>query len=64
MPRLAEIQSQVLQCTIRRLHDAWDYFQKLGFGFPRFKKYGQMRSRLFPQVSATAIAGCHIKLPK
>jgi len=64
MPRLAVVQSQVLQCTIRRLHDAWDYFQKRGFGFPRFKKYGQMRSMLFPQVSATAIINYHIKLPK
>ena len=32
--------SQVLQTTIRRLHEAWNYFQQRGFGFPRFKKFG------------------------
>ncbi|MEI2581145.1 transposase [Scytonema sp. PRP1] len=37
-PRLGEVPSQVLQTTIRRLHDAWEFFQKQGFGFPRFKK--------------------------
>ena len=46
--RLAAVPSQVLQTNIRRLHDAWDFFQKCGYGFPRFKKYGQMKSILFP----------------
>jgi putative transposase len=41
-PRLASVPSQVLQTNIRRLHNAWDFFQKRGYGFPRFKKYGQM----------------------
>ncbi len=48
-PRLASVPSQVLQTNIRRLHDAWDFFQKRGYGFPRFKKFGQMKSILFPQ---------------
>ncbi len=26
-PRLAAVPSQVLQTTIRKLHDAWDFFQ-------------------------------------
>ncbi|MGL4882666.1 MAG: RNA-guided endonuclease InsQ/TnpB family protein [Waterburya sp.] len=47
--RLKLVPSQVLQTNIRRLHDAWDFFQKRGYGFPRFKKYGQMKSILFPQ---------------
>jgi putative transposase len=56
-PRLAAVPSQVLQTTIRRLHDAWDFFQKRGYGFPRFKKYGQMKSILFPQFSTHPITG-------
>ncbi len=73
-PRLAAVPSQALQTTIRRLHDAWDYFQKRGYGFPRFKKYGQMKSILFPQFSSNPITGYsaapasaslrQIKLPK
>jgi len=56
-PRLASVPSQVLQTNIRRLHDAWDFFQKRGYGFPRFKKYGQMKSILFPQFKVNPITG-------
>ncbi|MEQ9483199.1 RNA-guided endonuclease InsQ/TnpB family protein [Coleofasciculus chthonoplastes] len=63
-PRLKAVPSQVLQTTIRRLHDAWDFFQKRGYGFPRFKKYGQMKSILFPQFKVNPITGWQIKLPK
>jgi len=63
-PRLAAVPSQVLQTTIRRLHDAWDFFQDRGYGFPRFKKYGQIKSILFPQFSTNPITGWQIKLPK
>ncbi|GGA09975.1 transposase [Okeania sp. KiyG1] len=63
-PRLAAVPSQVLQTTIRRLHDAWDFFQNRGYGFPRYKKYGQMKSILFPQFSTNPITGWQIKLPK
>ena len=63
-PRLKQVPSQVLQTNIRRLHDAWDYFQKRGYGFPRFKKFGQMKSILFPQFKANPITGWQIKLPK
>jgi transposase len=45
-PRLKTVPSQLLQTNVRRLHDAWDFFQKRGYGFPRFKKYGQMKSML------------------
>jgi putative transposase len=54
-PRLASVPSQVLQTNIRRLHDAWDFFQKRGYGFPRFKKYGQMKSILFPQFKSNPL---------
>jgi putative transposase len=56
-PELGEAPSQVLQTTIRRLHDAWSYFQERGFGFPRFKKFGQMKSMLFPQFKTNPITG-------
>lgn len=63
-PRLATVPSQVLQTTIRRLHEAWEYFQERGFGFPRFKKYGQFKSMLFPQFKSNPITGWQIELPK
>jgi putative transposase len=63
-PRLASVPSQVLQTNIRRLHDAWDFFQKRGYGFPRFKKYGQMKSLLFPQFKTNPLTGWQIQLPK
>ena len=63
-PYLAQAPSQVLQTTVRRLHDTWESFQKRGFGFPRFKKYGQFKSLLFPQFKESPITGFHIKLPK
>ncbi len=63
-PQLADVHSQILQTTIRRLHDTWDAFQKRGFGFPRFKKFGQFKSFVFPQFKSNPITGYHIKLPK
>ncbi|MEQ9236518.1 RNA-guided endonuclease InsQ/TnpB family protein [Coleofasciculus sp. E2-BRE-01] len=63
-PRLKAVPSQVLQITIRRLHDAWDFFRNRGYGFPRFKKYGQMKSILFPQFKTNPLTGWQIKLPK
>ncbi len=50
--------------TVRRLHETWEAFQKRGFGFPRFKKFGQFKSFVFPQFKETPITGIHIKLPK
>ncbi len=63
-PRLGEPPSQVLQQTIKQLHRAWENFQERGFGFPRFKKYGQLKSLLFPQFKESPVTGVHIKLPK
>jgi len=63
-PRLASVPSQVLQTNIRRLHDAWDFCQKRGYGFPRFKKYGQMKSILLPQFKVNPITGWQLSLPK
>ena len=63
-PRLKSVPSQVLQTNIRRLHDAWDFFRERGFGFPRWKKYGQLKSMLFPQFKENPLSGTIIKLPK
>ena len=63
-PRLASVPSQVLQTNIRRLHDAIDFFRERGYGFPRFKKYGQMKSLLFPQFRTNPLTGWQIQLPK
>jgi putative transposase len=63
-PRLSEVPSQVLQQTIKQLHVGWKYFQERGFGFPRFKKYGQFKSLLFPQFKENPVTNLHIKLPK
>lgn len=63
-PRLKAVQSQVLQTNVKRLHDSWDSFRKRGFGFPRFKKYGQMKSMLFPQFKTNPLTDWQIQLPK
>jgi putative transposase len=63
-PRLSEVPSQVLQQAIKQLHRGWEYFHLLGFGFPRFKKYGQFKSLLFPQFKENPVTNLHLKLPK
>jgi putative transposase len=63
-PHLGKVHSQVLQTTIRRLHDTWETFLKRGHGFPRFKKFGQFKSFVFPQFKDNPINGFTIKLPK
>ncbi|EAW35235.1 putative transposase [Lyngbya sp. PCC 8106] len=63
-PILSKVPSQVLQQAIKQLHKGWEYFQKRGFGFPRFKKYGQFKSLLFPQFKENPVTNLHIKLPK
>jgi putative transposase len=63
-PHLATVYSQVLQTTVRRLHDTWENFQKREFGFPRFKKFGQFKSFVFPQFKNNPITGNQIRLPK
>ncbi len=62
--RLGEVPSQVLQQAIKQLHRAWEGFTLTGFGFPRFKKYGQFKSLLFPQFKKNPVTGFHVELPK
>jgi putative transposase len=63
-PRLSEVPSQVLQQALKQLHRAWDGFQKIGHGFPRFKKFGQFKSLLFPQFKQNPLTSNQIGLPK
>ncbi len=63
-PRLKTVPSQVLQTNIRRLHDSWDSFKARGYGFPRFKKYGQLKSILFPQFKTNPLSDWTVQLPK
>ena len=62
--RLAEPPSQVLQQAIKQLHRGWENFQAKKFGFPRFKKFGQFKSLLFPQFKKSPLTGHHLELPK
>jgi putative transposase len=63
-PKLGLVPSQVLQQAVKQLHRGWEYFQKRGFGFPRFKKYGQFKSLLFPQFKENPVTNLYVKLPK
>ena len=61
---LKDVQSQVLQDVVGRVESAFAARKERGHGFPRFKKFGQYRSFLFPQVKADCIQGNQIKLAK
>jgi len=63
-PELKEPPAQVLQQTLATLDKAFDSMRVRGFGFPRFKKVGQMRSFLFPSLVKNPLTGRTLKLPK
>jgi putative transposase len=63
-PGLKAVHSQVLQDVIGRVDAAFAAMKQRGHGFPRFKKCGQFKSFLFPQIDNDAIQGNEIKLPK
>jgi putative transposase len=64
IPELNAVHSQVLQEVLLRLDKAFRFMQGRGFGFPRFKKYRQIRSLVFPQFKENPITGHQIKIPK
>jgi putative transposase len=63
-PQMKAVYSQTLQDVIGRVDSAFAFMKQRGYGFPRFKKFGQLKSFLFPQMSNDAICGNQIKLPK
>ena len=54
----------MLQDALKRLDKAFKLVKERGFGFPRFKKFGQYRSFVFPQFKSNPVTGSHVKLPK
>ncbi|MEO0376616.1 MAG: transposase, partial [Cyanobacteria bacterium P01_A01_bin.17] len=64
LPHLKDVHSQVIQEPLRRVDAAFVDRKERGHGFPRFKKYGQYRSFLFPQFKESPVIGSQIKLPK
>lgn len=64
IPSLGEVQSQVLQQTLKRLEQAFVFMWERNFGFPRFKKPGRMRSLVFPQLGKSPLKNGMINLPK
>jgi putative transposase len=57
---LKKVHSQVLQTTIRRLHDTWEAFQERGFVFPRFKKCGYRTHRDHAAAEMVLLRGLDI----
>lgn len=64
IPELDAVHSQVLQEVLLRLDKSFRFMQERGFGFPRFKKFGQVRSLIFPQFKDNPVTGWQIKIPK
>ena len=64
IPELKIPQSSVLQQTLRQLEKAFVNMFDRGFGFPRFKKHGQLRSFVFSQLNKDVIKDGKINLPK
>jgi putative transposase len=60
---LQSVHSQVLQQVLKQIEKAFTSMWESGFGFPRFKKQGRMRSFLFPTPNKTVVVGNKINLP-
>jgi putative transposase len=64
IPALKAVQVHVLQQTLKRLERAFVNMWEQKHGFPRFKKVGNMRSFVFPQMGVEPIKNSAVKLPK
>ncbi|HEY9804451.1 MAG TPA: transposase, partial [Leptolyngbyaceae cyanobacterium] len=62
-PDLKKVQSQVLQQTLKRLEVAFVAMWERNHGFPRFKKFGRMRSFVFPQMQGERLKPGMVNLP-
>ncbi|ODG98740.1 transposase [Nostoc sp. KVJ20] len=60
---LKKVQSQVLQQTLKRLEVAFVAMWERNHGFPRFKKFGRMRSFIFPQMQGGRLKPGMVNLP-
>jgi putative transposase len=61
---LRNINAQVLQQVLRKLDTAFEDMKRKGHGFPRFKKFGQMRSFVYPQMLKNPLGEGWVKLPQ
>ena len=55
--------AQVLQQVLRTLDRAFKDMKSRGFGVPRFKRLGRMRSFVFPQLGKDPLGQGRVKLP-
>ncbi len=62
-PELKSVNAQSLQQVLKTLEKAFRDRAERGFGFPRFKKPGQMKSFVFPQLGKTPLGEGWVKLP-
>lgn len=62
-PELKSVNAQALQQVLKALEKAFKDKKERGFGYPRFKKPGQMRSFLFPQLGKNPLGQGWVKLP-
>ncbi|PSO88783.1 MAG: transposase, partial [Cyanobacteria bacterium QH_9_48_43] len=63
-PELKIPSNHVLQQTLKRLEQAFTSMWERGYGFPRFKKSGQLRSIVFPQLNKEVVKNNRVNLPK
>jgi putative transposase len=61
---LKRINAQVLQQALRKLDTAFEDMKRKGHGFPRFKKFGRMRSFVYPQMLKHPLGKGWVKLPQ
>jgi putative transposase len=61
---LKSINAQVLQQVLRKLDTAFEDMKRKGHGFPRFKKFGRMRSFVYPQMLKDPVGQGWVKLPQ
>ena len=64
IPALSAVAVQVLQQTLKRLEKAFVSMWEQKHGFPRFKKAGNMRTFVFPQLGVEPVQNQAVKLPK
>ncbi len=61
---LRSVNAQVLQQVLRKLDTAFEDMKRKGHGLPRFKKFGQMRYAVYPQMLKDPLGQGWIKLPQ
>ena len=50
-----DVYSQTTQDVVKRMHNTWEAFKLRGYGFPRYRKFGQYCSFYYPQFKDNPI---------